>query len=88
MPLFYLNVLSTIPLHSITDPQNQISKKLVCSGSSKAVQLHQFIEANIYHRQGTPMSFKAYFPDVASCIMVPRELVMLSCYRKCHLCTF
>ena len=30
----------------------QVTKKLVFSGSSKALQLQQFIEANIYHRQG------------------------------------
>ena len=29
-----------------------MTKKLVFSGSSKALQLQQFIEANIYHRQG------------------------------------
>ena len=33
-------------------PDLQITKKLVFSGSSKACQLQQFIEANIYHRQG------------------------------------
>ena len=30
----------------------QVIKKLVLSGTSKALQLQQFIEANIYHRQG------------------------------------
>ncbi len=38
------------------DPQAQILKKLVYSGSSTSRQLQQFIEANIYHRQGKCIS--------------------------------
>ncbi|XP_074662754.1 uncharacterized protein LOC141915202 [Tubulanus polymorphus] len=34
------------------DSQTRVSKKLVYSGASTAKQLHQFIESNIYHRQG------------------------------------
>lgn len=34
------------------DPQTSICKRLVFSGASTASQLQQFVESNIYHRQG------------------------------------
>lgn len=39
-----------------SDPQAQVTKKLVYSGSSNARQLQSYIESNIYHRQGMPWS--------------------------------
>ncbi|XP_025098007.1 LOW QUALITY PROTEIN: dynein gamma chain, flagellar outer arm-like [Pomacea canaliculata] len=34
------------------DPQTSVCKRLVFSGASTATQLHQFVESNIFHRQG------------------------------------
>ncbi|XP_071818739.1 dynein axonemal heavy chain 5-like isoform X4 [Apostichopus japonicus] len=34
------------------DPSDQVTKRLVFSGASTATDLQQFIETNIYHRQG------------------------------------
>ncbi|XP_076466964.1 uncharacterized protein LOC143298129 [Babylonia areolata] len=36
----------------VQDPQTSICKRLVFSGASTAGQLQQFVESNIYHRQG------------------------------------
>ena len=36
----------------ITDPMTAIHKRLVFSGASSARQLQQFIELNVFHRQG------------------------------------
>ncbi|XP_070190368.1 uncharacterized protein [Littorina saxatilis] len=36
----------------VQDPQTSICKRLVFSGASTASQLQQFVETNIYHRQG------------------------------------
>lgn len=56
MFFFFLIKNKVLCLH-FTDPQISVCKKLVFSGSSSAQQLQNFIESNIYHRQGQKKCF-------------------------------
>jgi len=55
----YCVVLADVWL-SCPDPQTSICKRLVFSGASTAMQLQQFVETNIYHRQGMSSSAFVY----------------------------
>ena len=67
---------------SCPDPQTSISKRLVFSGASTAVQLQQFVETNIYHRQGmSPSAFVYLFVHACVCACV---LCMHVCVHACR----
>ena len=47
-----------VMLNLFSDAGESICKRLVFSGASSAKQLQQFVEANIYHRQGNAFNDK------------------------------